>query len=227
MIQARRRFFDSGVFDPLMEQILAAFSCFDTAPFTLLDCGCGEGHSLGALSDAYAGTFYGVDISKEAIRCAAKRYKKANWMVANVMRSLPFANQSLDGILSVLAPRNPVEFSRILKPDGVLVLGVPGLNHLIEVRTELAENVPDFEEKADEAVLRCQPYFTEIQRTAHRYERMLHRDQLADLIKMTPIFWNSSPAAKARILQCSELTVTFSWVLLSLKRCDPVQPDRG
>ncbi len=215
MIQARRRFFDSGALDLVTEQIKK--SAIGNHQSAILDCGCGEGHFLGALSEAHDGQFFGVDVSKEAVRCAAKRYKKANWIVANAMRKLPFADHSLDVILSVLAPRNPEEFARILKPDGALILGVPGPNHLIELRSRLAANAGDFEEKADEAAAKCAPHFSETHRELLCYEQTLNAAQIADLIQMTPIFWCSSPEAKAGVQQLAELKVTVSFVLLTLQ----------
>lgn len=209
MIQARRRFFDSGAFDPLTK--LIQHSTSNIPHSTLLDCGCGEGHFLSALG----GTRFGVDVSKEAIRCAAKRYKEVTWIVANGMRELPFADDSMDGILSVLAPRNIEEFARILKPDGALVLGVPGPNHLIELRTRLTANAGDFEEKADEAIAKCASQFIETNRDSLSYSQLLNCEQIADLIQMTPIFWNSSPEAKVEVQQLDELRVTISFVLLS------------
>ena len=218
MIQARRRFFDSGAFDLVTEQIKKSAIINRQSAMSILDCGCGEGHFLGALSESHTGQFFGVDVSKEAVRCAAKRYKKANWIVANAMRQLPFADHSLDVILSVLAPRNPEEFARILKPDGALILGVPGPNHLIELRSRLAANAGDFEEKADEAAAKCAPHFTEMHRDLLSYEQTLSAVQIADLIQMTPIFWCSSPEAKAGVQQLTELKVTVSFVLLTLQR---------
>ena len=212
MIQARRRFFDSGAFDPL--KVLILRSAILNRQSAILDCGCGEGYFLGALT----GTRFGVDISKEAIRCAAKRYKDANWIVANAMRKLPFADHSMDVILSILAPRNPEEFARILKPHGALILGVPGPNHLIELRSQLAANAGDFEEKADEAAAKCTPHFTEKNRDLLSYQQTLSAAQLADLIQMTPIFWCSSPEAKADVQRLNQLTVTVSFVLLTLKK---------
>ena len=212
MIQARRRFFDSGAFDPLAK--LIQHSTPHVPHSTILDCGCGEGHFLGALS----GARFGVDVSKEAIRCAAKRYKEATWIVANGMRELPFADESMDVILSVLAPRNIEEFSRILKPDGQLILGVPGPNHLIELRSQLTNHAGDFEEKADEAVKKCAPQFEETNRESLRFPQLVNCEQIADLIQMTPIFWNSSPEAKEKVRQLDELTVTVSFVLLSLTK---------
>ena len=224
MIQARRRFFDSGVFDPLSNLINKTIQTLHLqthtlthSVFSLLDCGCGEGHFLGILSESCEGQFFGVDVSKEAVRCAAKRYKKAKWIVANGMRTLPFADHSLDVILSVLAPRNPPEFARILKPNGAQILGVPGPNHLIELRSRLAANAGDFEEKADEAVVKCAPHFTETHRELLSYEITLSATQIADLIQMTPIFWCSRPEAKISAQQLDHLTVTVSFVLLSFR----------
>lgn len=211
MIQARRRFFDSGAYEPLTA--LIAKSAIGNRPSTILDCGCGEG----ALSGGLSGEISGMDISKEAIRCAAKRYKDATWIVANVMRKLPFADQSFDCILSVLAPRNPQEFARILKPDGKLLLGVPGPNHLIELRSLLNPQAGDFEEKADESAAKCAPQFVEVDRKQLSYQQMLNPVQIADLIQMTPIFWNSSPEAKEKARQLDQLDLTVSFVLLILE----------
>jgi 23S rRNA (guanine745-N1)-methyltransferase len=211
MIQARRRFFDSGAFTPLAE--LISKSALINRQSTILDCGCGEGYFLGALN----GTRFGVDISKEAIRCAAKRYKDTKWIVANGMRKLPFADHSLDVILSILAPRNPEEFARILNSDGALILGVPGPNHLIELRSRLTANAGDFEEKADEAAAKCAPHFKEAHRELLSYKQTLNAAQLADLIQMTPIFWCSSPEAKVEVQRLDQLAVTISFALLTLQ----------
>ena len=173
---------------------------------------------LGELSEKKEGQHFGVDISKEAIRCAAKRYKKATWIVANGMRDLPFADHSIDCILSVLAPRNLEEFARILKPKGQLILGVPGPNHLIELRTQLTSSASDFEEKADEAVEKCAPHFIEKKRTPLTDRIQLTPNQITDLIQMTPIFWNSSPEAKDAVQKLDQLTVTIRFTLLTLER---------
>jgi len=211
MIQARRRFFDSGAYNPLVKQIRQ--SAIINRQSAILDCGCGEGHFLGSLS----GIRFGVDISKEAIRSAAKRYKDVNWVVANGMRKLPFTDHSMDLILSILAPRNPTEFARILKPDGALILGVPGPNHLIELRSLLSANAADFEEKADEAAAKCAPQFIETNRELLSYEAPLSATQIADLIQMTPIFWCSSPEAKEGVQKLDQLKITVSFTLLMLQ----------
>ncbi|HEY5653384.1 MAG TPA: methyltransferase domain-containing protein, partial [Pontiella sp.] len=113
MVMARRRFFDSGGFE-ILSKGLCNSTLFNRPPFSLLDCGCGEGHLLGALSKQYKGFFCGIDISKKAVQLASRRYKHATWLVANGMRDIPIADASMDVILSILAPRNTIEFNRIL-----------------------------------------------------------------------------------------------------------------
>jgi 23S rRNA (guanine745-N1)-methyltransferase len=164
------------------------------------------------------GFFCGIDISKKAVQVASKRYKQASWLVANGMRSIPLADQSMDAVISILAPRNNEEFSRILKPDGVLLIGVPGPNHLAELRSQLQFTSGDFKEKGDEAVIKCAPQFIESDRQVLTYEQTLNQQQINDLIQMTPIFWRSSDEAKQKVMQLEELKVTISFTLLEMKK---------
>ena len=217
MVMARRRFFDSGAFDPLTETA-ARLTLMNNDGIHVLDSGCGEGHLLGTLSEQKNGFFCGIDISKKAVQMASRRWKKASWLVANGMRDIPLADHSMDVILSILAPRNNSEFSRILKPDGALIIGVPGRNHLSELRAQLQFSSGDFKDKADEAVAKCTPEFTESDRLDIRDEVTLNREQISDLIQMTPIFWRSGNEAKAAVAQLPELTVTICFTLLIMNR---------
>jgi 23S rRNA (guanine745-N1)-methyltransferase len=224
MVMARRRFFDSGAFAPL-SSLISGLPFFNRASaLSVLDCGCGEGHVLGALSEAHEGFFLGADISKKAVQIASKRHKKATWIVANGMRTLPVADSSMDIILSILAPRNLEEFSRILKPGGVLLLGVPGPNHLIELRSRLQFSSGEFKGKADQAAAKCAPQFIETSREMLAYETKLDREQIADLIQMTPIFWRSSLEAKAAVMQLDQLPITIGFTLLAMSPSSSNRP---
>lgn len=170
------------------------------------------------MSEAHDGFFLGADISKKAVQVASRRHKQATWIVANGMRELPIADASMDVVISILAPRNMAEFNRILKPDGTLLIGVPGPNHLAELRQQLQFSSGDFKEKADEAAAKCAPYFIETQREQLAYGTVLSREQIADLIQMTPIFWRSGPEAKAAVMQLDELAITISVTLLAMNR---------
>ena len=215
MIQARRRFFDSGAFNPALDTLRALIPATTKS---LCDAGCGEGAFLGALRQRQPGDFYGVDVSKPAIKTAAKRYKNCHWLVANIMREIPLADHSMDAVLSVLAPRNPREFVRILKPGGQLVLGVPGLGHLRSVRDKLMPRVDDFGGKADEAVRKLGDHFQEYDRRTVDYSLRLSQAQLSDLVHMTPIFWNTSEQARQTLIGLPGLDVRISLVFIALRR---------
>lgn len=220
MVMARRRFFDSGAYDPLTD-LISNTSSMQREHLSVLDSGCGEGHLLGALSEEKEGFFCGIDISKKAVQAASKRHKKATWIVANGMRDIPIADASMDVILSILAPRNTTEFSRILKPDGALLIGVPGPNHLIELRKQLQFSSGDFKEKADEAATKCAPQFIESNREQICYETTLCSEQIVDLIRMTPLFWRSGDDAKSNVMKLKQLKLTVSFTLLTLKQVEP------
>lgn len=218
-VQARRRFLDCGAFAQLTEliqnevrQLLAGRE--EEQRVNMADLGCGEGHFLNALQEVVTGQLYGVDVSKDAIRVAARRHKSSRWLVANVMRKTPFASDSLDLIMSVLAPRNVEEFARIMKPDGSLLLVVPGPNHLLEVRSRLMADAGDFPSKAGAAVELCAPRFAICHERSLTYEVLLNKDLLADLVQMTPLFWRSTREAKVDLASLDELRVTMSFVLL-------------
>lgn len=220
-VQARRRFLDCGAFAQLSEliqsevrQLLAERE--GDRGVNMADLGCGEGHFLGALQEDVTGPLYGVDVSKDAVRVAARRHKSSRWVVANVMRKIPFACDSLDIILSVLAPRNVEEFARIIEPNGSLLIVVPGPNHLLELRTRLMADAGKFETKAGSAVELCAPRFAIRHKRSLTYEVLLKRDLLADLVQMTPLFWRSTRAAKDDMGSLDELRVTMSFVLLVL-----------
>ena len=80
MIRARREFLDKGGYAPLREAVVETL--MPLKPRSLLDMGCGEGWYTDALRAA-SGDVTGVDISKPAIRLAARRYPGVTWLVAS------------------------------------------------------------------------------------------------------------------------------------------------
>ena len=220
MVRARRRFLDAGAFSQLAALLQSeardlSLQWDTSAGVDIVDAGCGEGHFLGAMEKVVSGSLFGVDVSKEAVRLAARRYRRPRWVVSNVMRRLPFARESLNMILSVLAPRNVEEFARVLKPDGFLVIVVPGPDHLIELRSRLMADHGDCRDKADATVELCAPRFVLRQRKPIVNRVCLDGELLRDLVQMTPLFWRSTRDAKADGARLDELQVTTSFVLLT------------
>ncbi|MCD6725587.1 methyltransferase domain-containing protein, partial [Vibrio cholerae] len=71
----------------------------------------------------------GLDISKIAIRYAAKRYPECQFAVASRHR-LPFANQSLDGVIRIYAPCKDTALERCIKIGGIVITVTPAARHL-------------------------------------------------------------------------------------------------
>jgi 23S rRNA (guanine745-N1)-methyltransferase len=129
---ARRNLHERGVTRPLFDAI-AQMLCA-TPRDAVLDAGCGEGFYLGSLSEATGCQAHGIDISVPAIELASRRYKDAQWIVANADRFIPFADRSFSIILSVTARRNVAEFPRVLREGGRVLIGIPAPDDLIELR---------------------------------------------------------------------------------------------
>lgn len=102
----------------------------------VLDLGCGEGTFGPALFGDQADGYCGIDLSRKAIRLAARRWPAATWVLANADRVLPVADGSVGCIVSLFGRRPEAEIARVLAADGVLVVAVPGEEDLVELREQ-------------------------------------------------------------------------------------------
>ena len=75
----------------------------------------------------------GLDISKFALRRAARLNPDAVNLVSDVWQPLPVADDAVDVVTVVFAPRNAAEFARVLRPGGRLIVVTPRTGHLAEV----------------------------------------------------------------------------------------------
>lgn len=136
MILARDRVHRAGVFDPLV-QALAALP-FETPPKSVLELGCGEGFFLGQVVNSHGiGTSYGLDLSVDAVKLAARTLKQSLILRADLLNPLPFADGSLDLVQSIFAPRPLAEIKRVLRPGGYALFVFPEADHWQELRAFL------------------------------------------------------------------------------------------
>lgn len=148
MVEARDAFLTGGHYQPLanalaelVQQLLPA-SNVASAPPLIVDAGTGTGWYLHQILSGVNGdkqshvSAVGMDISKFALRRAARRNPLAANIVWDLWRDLPLGASTADVVLVVFAPRNASEFARILKPGGTLVVVTPLPHHLAEVAAE-------------------------------------------------------------------------------------------
>lgn len=192
MMQARRRFLEADHYDPMRQEVarLAAQYC-QGSQHALLDIGCGEGyytdHIQKVLSKQDSRTrVYGLDISKVAIRYAAKRYPDSAFSVASSHR-LPFEDASLDAIVRIYAPCKAQELARVVKTGGVVITVTPAGRHLYQLRERIYQDVRLHSEETE--VLEG---FTLEQQHKLNYVMDLSNGLGFDLLQMTPFAWKAS-----------------------------------
>ncbi|MCT9627505.1 methyltransferase domain-containing protein [Pseudarthrobacter equi] len=136
MADARCTFLGTGHYAPLAGEVAAAVvPCLSSEHAAVLDAGTGTGHYLRAVLDAAAAqgrtvNAVGLDISKFALRRAARLNPEAVNLVWDVWKRIPLADGSVDAVTVIFAPRNPAEFARVLRPHGRLVVVTPRAGHL-------------------------------------------------------------------------------------------------
>jgi 23S rRNA (guanine745-N1)-methyltransferase len=182
MVESRASFLAAGHYAFIADALAGAIG---TAGF-LVDAGVGTGYYLAAALDAHAGTTgLGLDVSKPALRRAARAHPRAAAALADLWQPLPIADGTAHAVLNVFAPRNAAEYHRILHPDGVLLVVTPATAHLRELIDTygLLQVDPD---KADRVTATLQDHFKQTETTTHVRSLRLTKAEARTLIAMTP-----------------------------------------
>ena len=131
MVAARAELLARGYFDAVAGAIRATVL---TRYKKIIEVGAGTGHYLASLLDADgAAVGLAVDVSKAALRRAARAHPRMAAVRADVWRGLPIADGAADLVLDVFAPRSGAEFARILAPGGAVLVVTPEPGHLAEL----------------------------------------------------------------------------------------------
>jgi 23S rRNA (guanine745-N1)-methyltransferase len=138
MVAARRAFLDKGFYQPLVDKMLSLYQEYGQLNAPLLDAGCGEGF-YSHQHKTPTNQVYGVDIAKETIKIAAKRYQNCHFSVGTLSK-LSFADNYFSWLTSVYAPILETEFLRVLKPGGYLLTVTPAQQHLYELKELIYHN---------------------------------------------------------------------------------------
>jgi SAM-dependent methyltransferase len=233
MMLARRAFFDQDFYRPISDALNALLLPYIAtmsqdkernthgAPITFLDAGCGEGYYLGRFLAAFHAHYpqdeaiaLGLDISKEALRMAAKRYKDAFFVVANLKEPhLVIADACCDLLFNIFAPRNPAEFARILRPGGLLCIALPDPSHLQELRAALPLLTIE-ENKRQHVIEQFSSHFTLLTTDSISYQLHLTQENVQQLVMMTPNYWHLSAEIREAITHISTLTTTIAITFL-------------
>ena len=212
MVQARSAFLECGYYAHLAELLTTAVQTYHTDNVcNLLDSGCGEGYYTqflyqALLKEGINVNIYGVDLSKEAVRRAAKRLKDGRFAVASVYH-LPLADHSMHAIVNCFSPMSETEFLRVLKPGGYLFYVVPAPYHLWQLKQVLYENpYPNESKIVDYAG------FTHVETLHASAERLFaNAESIRALFAMTPYAYRTPEAGRARMMGLESLTCTCAF----------------
>jgi len=233
MVLARQRFLNDGIYKAVSDKLNAIIhediiARHSNARYNVLDAGCGEGyyldrfmHSLGA-EDGLRGqesacAAIGMDISKHAVVSAAKRNKQDITWVVGTNRKPPVMRSSLDCIICMFGYPIYEAFATALKPGGIIILVESGMDHLVELREIVYDDVrkqpPPVITAAEIAGFTLQESYSYCGKSGG-----LNKQQINDLLIMTPHFFKAKPEKRALAAQLETLNVTIDVSFRVLRR---------
>lgn len=237
MVQAREDFLAAGHYGFLsaaLRETAARESARQRAdatharPELVIDAGSGPGRHLAAVLDALpAAVGLALDVSKPALRRAARAHPRAGAVLCDTWRRLPVADGSAALLINVFAPRNGPEFRRVLRPEGALLVVTPGEDHLRELIGSLGLLRVD-PAKADRVEGSLGGHFHLVDETAHRQRLVLGRSDVRALVEMGPSAWHSDPVRLTeRLAALPEPVEVTASVRLGVWRPRPGRPCDG
>jgi Methylase involved in ubiquinone/menaquinone biosynthesis len=195
-----------GTYAPLAEQISALVAEYAASAPCILDAGSGSGYYDKVLSETIKDAkIYGVDLSKEAVKLAAKHNKTAFYAVASVY-DLPFSDETFDVVLCIFSPHAFSEYRRVLKRGGVLIVAYPDREHLFELKKLLYGDATYENEK--------QLYTEEFSLSKScriKFSADISCGALKTLLRMTPYYYTTEKTALLRVENIYGLSITFDF----------------
>ena len=223
MVNARKQFLDTGLYQPIADGInqLLSATLGQPSSLSLLDAGCGDGYYLNALVNSLddgecAITATGLDISKWALRCCLQRSRTLNGIVAS-NRNIPLPSASQDLLICAFGFPVYSEFSRLLRSGGWYLQVDSGPDHLLEMRERLyAELRRSDAPSIQQAEQHIGPIHSHVR--VRQQTRPLERRELEKLLQMTPHNYRASAEARQALLDNAPLSLTLDVELRLLQR---------
>ena len=219
MIKARHDFLNKDYYNDLKNCICSQVKKYTESGTSLLDSGCGDGYYTEGMCSAVlgkeSGEVYAIDVSKEALKIAARSCKKVRFAVASAYK-LPFEGGSFDIVTSIFAPMAHEEFYRVLKKGGIFITAIPLENHLYQLKQAVYDtpykNKPENTEIEGFELLDKQEVRKEIQ--------LSNNEDIKNLFMMTPYYYKTSESDQKKLDRLETLTTETEFLVLTYRKVD-------
>ena len=206
-VLSRRAFLDAGYYEPILNTLTeTAKELGITGP--ILDVGCGEGYYSAHFAESLNAELVGFDISKEAVRCAAAKYKGHTWLTATAAH-IPVTDGSVQLVTSLFALTMPEEFARVLADEGYYFQVLACQDHLLGLKSII---YPELKLKEKDSVPEL-PGFELVKSIPIRFSFTAEGQQIQNLFSMTPHVFRIGKEGAEHLRQTEILTDTASCVL--------------
>ena len=217
MISARHNFLKKGYYKDFRNSLCSEVRKYAEKNTSLLDSGCGDGYYTSGMcsvvSDSKGGEVYAIDVSKEALKIAAKNCPNVSFAVASAYK-LPFEKECFDIVTSLFAPLSLNEFYRVLKKSGIFITAIPLENHLYQLKQAVYDapykNKPESTEIKGFELLNSQEVRKEIQ--------LENNEDIKNLFMMTPYYYKTSSSDQKKLDSLEKLTTDTEFLILTYKK---------
>ena len=211
-VLSRRAFLEAGYYAPIARTLIETARKYGVAG-EILDIGCGEGYYSAQLADTLELPLTGLDISKEAVRCAAAKYKNHRWLCATAAH-IPVPGGAAGLLTSLFALTLPEEFHRVLAEGGLYFQVLAAEDHLLGLKSIIYDELHHKEKDT----LPELPGFERIESIPIRFDFTVEGEQIRNLFSMTPHVFRIGKSGAERLAKTSLLSDTASCVLNVFRR---------
>lgn len=206
MVAARDAFLSAGHYEAIataVAEVSAAVvrrqSAGGVAP-CVVDLGAGTGYYLARSLQRSPGSIgLALDLSKHAVRRAARAHPRVAAVVCDAWQSLPVRTAHASAVLSVFAPRNGEEIARMLRPDGSLVVVTPTARHLREL-VEPLKLLGVEPRKEERLAQQLAPELALHGASHHEWTLQLDHGDVETVVGMGPSAWHTDGAASRAVI---------------------------
>ncbi len=213
MVRARRDFLERGYYEPLATRVCERVLEFTPRGGSVLDAGLGEGYYTDRVERSLferdgSSRVFGFDISKTAVKYAAKKNSRLSLAVASSY-AIPAPDGAFDTVISIFSPLAREEIHRVLSPRGTFVFVYPGRRHLMGLKSAVydspRENEPDSGELPGFELLASDRLNYTVTVDGHEAVR--------ELFMMTPYAYRTGSAERERLLALSSVTTEIEFCI--------------